>query len=106
MSSSNKKHVHKYYKSYLHGNSGDFLWTCALPTCQHHMPKHYEHTLKNKMSACWGNSVDCENVVVLDERAWRMDKPLCQGCDANFISTEDPDLVAKLLKAGLVKEGE
>lgn|SRR6188768_3326155 len=104
MSSRNKKHIHKYYKSY--GPSGQYLWTCAFMDCSHHLPKHYEHTIQGKGTVCWGFDKDCVKEFPLDERALRMDKPLCEQCDPDYLSIEDPDIMEKLIKAGLVKDGE
>ncbi len=87
MSSTNKKHIHKYYRSY--SPSGQFLWTCAFMDCSHHMPKHYEHTLLGRGTTCWGRSDDCTKTFAFDDRSLNMDKPLCESCDprTNLIGT-------------------
>ncbi len=97
-----KRHTHKYYKAYEFKDTGPFLWACALPTCSHHMPKHMESMLPGKYTLCW----KCEETTVLDTRTMKMDKPLCEDCDTNYISIESPDLLEELVKAGLVKDGE
>lgn len=43
--------VHKYYRVIQF--DGKILWTCALPQCTHHMPKHYEATMLGKAFYCW-----------------------------------------------------
>jgi hypothetical protein len=94
-----KRHTHKYYKSRPY-KGGEYLWTCALPTCSHHMPKHMEHTLHGKATICWG----CDEAMILDERAWKLDKPLCTDCDPTSmpVETMDPELVEKLKEMGVL----
>lgn len=82
------KHIHKYYKARDTITSSEFLWTCAAPNCSHHMPKHYEKTLRGKATECWGygRNEACEKYTILDEeRTLLMDKPLCQACDPKYI---------------------
>lgn len=71
-----KRHTHKYYKAYGDSTKKSFLWTCALPDCTHHMPKHYEKSIHGKLSLCYS----CESDIVLDPIRLDMDKPLCDEC--------------------------
>lgn len=68
-----KKHIHKYHK--IDVNSVD-VWACALPECNHHMPKHYEKMVVGKASICWG----CGDFLVLSEANMSMNKPECFKC--------------------------
>jgi hypothetical protein len=68
------KHVHKYH--HIFPGNGPKLWSCALPGCSHHMPRHYENTLVGKFSICWG----CNKQFILDESSMEMDKPICSNC--------------------------
>jgi hypothetical protein len=93
-----KRHVHKYYRARPNKYS-DFLWACAIPDCTHHMPKHMEHLLHGKATICWG----CGEQMILDERAYKMDKPICMDCDPNVVPVEtmDPELIEKLKEMGV-----
>jgi hypothetical protein len=95
VASKNSKHTHKYYKAYS-TDKRSFLWTC--PDCQHHMPKHYEHTLPGRLTQCWGHDKDCEKSTVLDSRTLVMDKPLCTVCDPDYIAPEVDSNVLDYLK--------
>ena len=83
-----KKHTHKYYKR---GLGSQTVWACALPDCNHFMPVHLEDLVRGKRTLCWnfGKSEypDCEKTTVIDDRTWRMDKPLCENCDPNAVSS-------------------
>jgi hypothetical protein len=98
MSTKNPKHIHKYYKAKVTFTASGFVWACALANCNHHMPEHFEVTLPGKHTKCWA----CEQNTVLDTRTMLMDKPLCEDCDPDYVRIDDPDLMEKLIKAGLV----
>jgi len=80
MATKSKRHIHKYYKS--GAGTSLTIWACALPDCTHFMPQHYTHLLRGKYSKCWGTTSDkpCEELVTLDERNMRLEKPLCEEC--------------------------
>lgn len=84
MSSKNRKHVHKYRKVEI---SGDMIWACGAPECQHHMPHHMRNLIPGKKSICWS----CGNEMILDERAMKLDMPICVECalgEANEVVDE------------------
>lgn len=83
------KHIHKYHQV------GKFskLWACALPECNHYMPKHLEDMLPGKASICW----DCGDKFILDERALGMTKPVCLDC-----TPEGRELKENLISRGLI----
>jgi hypothetical protein len=68
-----KKHIHKYYKVDVNFN---LVWACALPDCNHHMPKHYENMMPGKATICW----DCGEITVLDPINMKLTKPICPDC--------------------------
>ena len=68
------KHVHKYH--HIDMSYGTKLWACALPTCNHHMPKHIENSLIGKFSICW----NCAKNFILDTENMKLDKPICYDC--------------------------
>jgi len=80
-----KRHIHKYRKVEVNNVK---VWACALPTCSHHMPKHYENMVLGKMSICWG----CGNEFILDERAMLQDMPECYNC-AKGITQKDNEVI-------------
>jgi len=69
-----KKHIHKYHKINL---AYSRLWACALPDCNHYMPKHLENNVPGKKSICW----ECGNEMILDDHNMLNDKPICLSCD-------------------------
>lgn len=91
-----KRCVHKYYRINL--GYAD-VYACALPTCTHYMPKHLEVTLLGKQAICWF----CENKFILDERALRMEKPVCLQCALGESKSEDELPVSDELQAYLDK---
>lgn len=88
-----KRHVHKYNRIFM---SGTPLWACALPTCNHYMPKHMEMMVEGKMSICW----DCGKEFILDEENMMVDKPNC-GCVVR--KKTDTEKMAEILKEFGVK---
>lgn len=68
------KHVHKYH--HIDIGYGTKLWACALPTCNHHMPKHLENSVIGKFSICW----NCSKNFILDTENMKDDKPICFEC--------------------------
>jgi hypothetical protein len=73
MAVKSKRHIHKYHKV----NAAFVkLWACALPDCNHHMPKHLEEFVLGKASICW----NCDAQMVIDEESYKMDKPFCINC--------------------------
>ena len=73
MSVKGKRHIHKYYKARV---LGEKLWACAIPTCSHHMPPHYNSLMPGKATICW----KCDEAMILDPDALNMDKPMCMEC--------------------------
>lgn len=90
-----KRHTHKYFKAREFPKSPSFLWACALPDCNHHMPKHMESMLPGKYTMCW----KCGETTIMDERTMKMDKPLCDDCDPE---TSIENTVNALTELGLV----
>lgn len=68
-----KKHIHKYHKVEVNFVE---VWACALPTCNHHMPKHYENMMPGKATICW----DCGEATLLDPVNMKLTKPTCSDC--------------------------
>lgn len=68
------KHVHKYH--HIDIGYGTKLWACALPTCNHHMPKHLENSVIGKFSICW----NCGQNFILDTENMKKDRPICISC--------------------------
>jgi len=75
-----KKHIHKYERI---KTAIGFLWRCALPNCNHYMPRHMEGFVEGKLSICWG----CDNEILLYENNMsdkcKMDdkiRPMCDKC--------------------------
>lgn len=69
-----KCNPHKYHRVNLEYAT---VMACAAPNCSHHMPKYMEQTLLGKLSICW----ECNEKFILDERALKMNKPICLMCD-------------------------
>ena len=100
MATKSKRHIHKYYRAML---NGDMLWTCALPDCMHHMPKHYENAVLNKAFYCW----ECGEISQLRKEHLALDSifftdiegepvhPKCIRCAKNLIDFDDMDSVIK-----------
>jgi hypothetical protein len=92
MSTKSKRHTHKYYRV------GE-LWTCALPDCLHHMPKHYEPMLLNKGFYCWScgeiNQLREEHLKLNPKYFSETDKipthPICWNCANNMPKDGDID---------------
>jgi len=68
-----KRHIHKYMRVTLSYAS---VWRCALPDCNHHMPKHMEPLIEGRNSICWG----CGEPFRLDEITMREEMPMCISC--------------------------
>ncbi len=75
------KHTHKYHRV------GKFnsLWACALPDCNHYMPKHLEELLPGKASVCW----ECGDAFILTTNNMKADKPLCDECNPVMVGVTD-----------------
>lgn len=73
MSTKAKRHTHKYHKVEV---SGSKVWACALPDCNHYMPKHMENMVVGKKTYCWG----CGEETILSPDNMKMDLPLCYEC--------------------------
>jgi hypothetical protein len=70
-----KRHVHKYY--YGLEISGSKVWACALPDCNHFMPKHMEGLVMGRRSICWKCG---EETVIIDNESRKELKPICDEC--------------------------
>ena len=68
-----KRHTHKYHQINL---SSQKVWACALPDCNHYMPKHLDETVPGKKSICW----KCETEFILNASNMSQRKPVCDGC--------------------------
>jgi formylmethanofuran dehydrogenase subunit E len=68
-----RRHIHKYHKIKL---NNDDIWACALPDCNHFMPKHYEQMVLGKSSYCW----NCDKPFILNQENMKDDKPICESC--------------------------
>jgi hypothetical protein len=65
--------------------NGEAIWACSLPDCYHHMPHHYERLMLGKRSICW----QCgEETVIMDDRAMKMDMPICITCASGISDNE------------------
>lgn len=73
MATKAKRHIHKYHRVTL---TFAKVWACALPDCNHFMPKQIEAIVMGKASICW----QCGDNMLLDERAMDEDKPRCPKC--------------------------
>lgn len=73
MSTKAKRHTHKYYKVPI---AGQTVWACALPDCNHYMPKHMENLVPGKGSICWS----CGDSFVLNPVNMKNDHPKCDDC--------------------------
>lgn len=86
-----RKHIHKYCKRELYGTS---VWTCALPTCTHYMPKHLEEMVKGKYSVCW----ECDEQMIMGPLQMERDKPICDNCNGTAEVVELSPRLMELLK--------
>lgn len=68
-----KRHTHKYHKIEI---AYQKVWACALPTCNHYMPKHMEAMVPGKASLCW----ECGEEIILTPQNMQSDKPVCDDC--------------------------
>lgn len=75
------QHVHKYHLVDAHHNK---LWACALPDCNHYMPKHLTAFIKGKRSICWS----CGKEMILDETNMVDNQPICFNCKKPNISNK------------------
>lgn len=95
MSTKAKRHTHKYHQIQI---ANTWVWACALPNCNHYMPKHMEAMVPGKNSVCWM----CLKDFVLDEKTMEIQKPFCKSCltklDAPLViespNPNEPPLVA------------
>lgn len=86
-----KRHVHKYH----HVDMGySKVWACALPDCNHYMPKHMENTVEGKFSFCWG----CGEKFILDSDAMKSDKPHCIECRTGIKKVTNEPMSETLLE--------
>jgi hypothetical protein len=81
MSTKAKRHTHKYYKVSIAGQN---VWACALPDCNHYMPKHMDSLVPGKASICWS----CSGPMILDPLNMENNNPICDDCSgrASIIS--------------------
>lgn len=97
MATKAKRHVHKYHWLDI-GYSN--VWACALPDCNHYMPRHMEKTILGKFSVCWG----CGDKMTLDEDALKQDKPQCFKCRTGVVRVENTvEPISNVLKEYLAK---
>lgn len=73
MSTKAKRHIHKYQRIEIAASK---VWACALPDCNHYMPKHMESMVEGKSSYCW----ECNEPMILDAEAMKDDRPRCHNC--------------------------
>jgi hypothetical protein len=88
MSTKAKRHVHKYHRVKF---SFADIWACALPDCNHYLPKHMEATIEGKNSICWS----CGEIFQLDMGALGSVKPTCFHCRTGVLR-EQPVIEAPL----------
>ena len=88
------KHIHKYHKVKVNGVT---VWACALPECNHHMPKHYEEMIPGKASICW----DCANDMVMDETSLTEIQSICVSCRMKKEGIDTDGLLAHLASKGV-----
>jgi len=84
-----KKHIHKYHKVKVNGVE---VWACALPDCNHHMPKHYESTIPGKGFICWS----CGEMGIFDSTNMMMLRPHCFNCLNPELVSEETEVFGKL----------
>lgn len=71
--SKRKQHIHKYQRISI----GEFkVWSCALPDCQHYMPKHMEQMIPGKGTICWNCLEEC----LMGPIQMNMIRPFCDDC--------------------------
>lgn len=75
-----RKHAHKYF--FGRRVAGTQVWSCALPECNHYMPKHMEDFVQGKLSRCWS----CDEEFEMGPAQMEMDKPFCNDCRAPGLS--------------------
>lgn len=93
-----KRHRHKYRKVEI---AGVEVWGCALPDCNHYMPKHMENLVNGKHSTCWGCGAD----ITLNPSNMQEKLPKCENCRMGIkpeeVALEDeapiPDILAQFL---------
>lgn len=78
------KHFHKYRKVNIakKENTPYFVMQCTLPECNHYAPMKTQlsaPSLKGKISIC----NKCNEPFILNRRAIRMAKPICDICFFN-----------------------
>jgi hypothetical protein len=92
MATKAKRHVHKYHKVSL---SYADVWACALPDCNHYMPKHMEATLPGKYSFCW----QCGEKFLLSPETMNLDKPKCLTCLYGLVESPSAEPDAPMSEA-------
>jgi hypothetical protein len=84
-----KRHIHKYHKINF---SYATVWGCALPDCNHYMPKHMEAMVEGKKSYCW----HCGEEMILDIDAMKESKPRCIPCRTGIDDIEELPMTAAM----------
>ncbi len=72
-----RKHNHKYYFGLE--IAGTKIWACALPECNHYMPKHMENMVNGKKAICW----KCGETAIVNftlMKEYPQGKVLCDEC--------------------------
>ena len=77
-----KKHIHKYHRITLGYGK---VWSCAIPECNHFMPRNMSARVIGKASICW----NCGEQFVLDEHNMKDDRPVCIKCAPKSESIAD-----------------
>lgn len=96
MATKAKRHVHKYHRVDL-GYSK--VWACALPDCNHYMPKHMEATVEGKYSYCWS----CGEKFLMSAETMQRDKPICLTCLHGLVEVQPDVPMSEALKELLEK---
>lgn len=87
-----KRHTHKYY--YGLEVAGTKVWACALPDCQHFMPKHMENLVNGRRAVCW----ECNGPTIVD-----FSRLKSKEYDGGKVFCDDCIEEANLVKSGVIK---
>lgn len=71
--------------------NGTPIWACALPDCNHYMPKHMEAMIPGKATYCW----QCGEATIMDAESMKENQPRCMNCRTGIDTSSISEYLAQ-----------
>lgn len=95
------KHAEPHKYELVKLGQSSHVWRCALPHCNHYMPKHLEEMVPGKASLCWA----CGAEMTLNIENMKENHPRCDECRGIAVIEEVTVPISDAMQEFLSKRG-